>query len=950
MTIQAGSTDQYATVQIMNTDGTAKTDVTSATSGLSIKYQLDNGTVVTLTPVAMSAGGAHADGGIYHVDGGRYKIGLPDAAVSSVGKLCVWTTLTDTEFVEDEIAVVAYDPATANLGLNNVSPSDVQNSCNAAMVALYLDRLFAVNYAPESKPGAPTALLNELIVNEGGVSIFSKVQTVDDLTNANDLDESQTTAACAAAITAENVASTGDAMTLTAGERTSLAAALEAAVINELDGTAVMQAIADLIASDMTTGDLSVQAIAAATRDLILDRVLAGNHDTAGTVGKQLQDLPLLTWQQSIAGITGGTQAGAILDTLKTDLENLDVEDSCLAAIQSEGVLTTGSTVSANMIQINGHSIAGTGNQVADGFEFLFNVAIPTKTMEDIGTGVGGSGDWTATEKNQIRHRLGVDGTTATPATNTPNLDIPANLGAIVADWTDGGRLDLILDATATNTDDILSDLDNKPTAQETLTSFKADATFVSLFSDASNAATSSAANTTALAAVQASIDGLTTGITSRIRVATAAQYEHPESGTVEYKVVLLCVNESGVAVAPDSAPTLTAVNPSGTDRSGNLSALTNPSVGRYESIYTVTNGDALEQLIMTASATISAQTYSAVVNPTVTDAVATDFTATDRNTLNSLVSDIWSNGTRSLTDPVAANLTQILGSAIPAESAAGRMATAIQTLLDVVAPFAMTDLARQGADGDTLKTLSDQLDAVTTGTSPTQLLDTTIGTVTSQTVLILNAGAPDDDVYNGALAIVTDQADASQKAFATVTDYDSATNTITLAAAPGFTVAAGDNVKIVAGATGEGGSCDENAIATEIASQLASVPIKLLSPYSTNSKRLELVQDADYQSTGASQSIDFEITQPGIIAGDAAYFGAKLATNNSTIGPITGTVIDDAGTLQVRIEIPDTELAGKTPSENWLFTVVHRKDGITTPLIASSPMTLKENQVGMIL
>ena len=82
----------------------------------------------------------------------------------------------------------------------------------------------------------------------------------------------------------------GDAMALTSAERISLAAAIEAAIINDLDGTAVMQAIADLIASDMTTGDLSVQAIASACRDAILNRVLAGNHDTTGTPGKLLQN------------------------------------------------------------------------------------------------------------------------------------------------------------------------------------------------------------------------------------------------------------------------------------------------------------------------------------------------------------------------------------------------------------------------------------------------------------------------------------------------------------------------------------------------------------------------------------------------------------------------------------------------------------------------------------
>jgi hypothetical protein len=36
--------------------------------------------------------------------------------------------------------------------------------------------------------------------------------------------------------------------------------------------------------------------------------------------------------------------------------------------------------------------------------------------------GGGGSGDWTVTEKNQIRHRLGIDGTTSTPSTGIPSL------------------------------------------------------------------------------------------------------------------------------------------------------------------------------------------------------------------------------------------------------------------------------------------------------------------------------------------------------------------------------------------------------------------------------------------------------------------------------------------------------------------------------------------------
>jgi hypothetical protein len=45
-----------------------------------------------------------------------------------------------------------------------------------------------------------------------------------------------------------------------------------------------------------------------------------------------------------------------------------------------------------------------------------------TKVVDDVGTGAGGgSSDWTATELNQIRYRLGIDGTTAVPSA-TVNL------------------------------------------------------------------------------------------------------------------------------------------------------------------------------------------------------------------------------------------------------------------------------------------------------------------------------------------------------------------------------------------------------------------------------------------------------------------------------------------------------------------------------------------------
>lgn len=113
-----------------------------------------------------------------------------------------------------------------------------------------------------------------------------------------------------------------------------------------------------------------------------------------------------------------------------------------------------------------------------------------------------------------------------------------------------------------------------------------------------------------------------------------------------------------------------------------------------------------------------------------------------------------------------------------------------------------------RGADSDTLKSLSDQIDGIATGSSPQLLQQTTIATVTSQTEFTLTAGSADDDSYNDAVAIFTDQVSSNQKAFESISDYTGATRTVTLSSAPAFTIAVGDSVALVAtGSSSSGGS-----------------------------------------------------------------------------------------------------------------------------------------------
>jgi hypothetical protein len=87
-------------------------------------------------------------------------------------------------------------------------------------------------------------------------------------------------------------AKAGDAMVLTDAARLALAAAIEAELMDEGTGGAFMAAIAEKLAEEFDIEELSIAAIANATGTYMLNAVLAGNFDIAGSVGKKLQALP----------------------------------------------------------------------------------------------------------------------------------------------------------------------------------------------------------------------------------------------------------------------------------------------------------------------------------------------------------------------------------------------------------------------------------------------------------------------------------------------------------------------------------------------------------------------------------------------------------------------------------------------------------------------------------
>lgn len=77
-------------------------------------------------------------------------------------------------------------------------------------------------------------------------------------------------------------------------------------------------------------------------------------------------------------------------------------------------------------------------------------------------------------------------------------------------------------------------------------------------------------------------------------------------------------------------------------------------------------------------------------------------------------------------------------------------------------------------------------------------ILDTTIASLSSQTSFTLAAGPAEDDALNGCILVIHDAASAVQQSLALVQDYTGSTKTVTLAAAPTFTIAAKDNISVM--------------------------------------------------------------------------------------------------------------------------------------------------------
>lgn len=134
--LRVGVADQIGYFRAYNTDGSAKTDLSSSTTGLALSVFRVGASAVSISSLSAKAADntAHADGAIRAVSGNLYTVDLPDATCADqVPSISVKGAYTGGVIEGPEHPLVGYNPASVAVGANTVAP---ENSTIALIYAL----------------------------------------------------------------------------------------------------------------------------------------------------------------------------------------------------------------------------------------------------------------------------------------------------------------------------------------------------------------------------------------------------------------------------------------------------------------------------------------------------------------------------------------------------------------------------------------------------------------------------------------------------------------------------------------------------------------------------------------------------------------------------------------------------------------------------------------------
>ena len=137
--LRVGVADQIGYFRAYNTDGSAKTDLTSSTTGLALSVFRIGAAAVSISSLSAKAADntAHADGAIRAVSGNLYTVDLPDAACADqVPSISVKGSYTGGVIEGPEHPLVGYNPASVAVGANTTAPATPTNVSDAQTAIL----------------------------------------------------------------------------------------------------------------------------------------------------------------------------------------------------------------------------------------------------------------------------------------------------------------------------------------------------------------------------------------------------------------------------------------------------------------------------------------------------------------------------------------------------------------------------------------------------------------------------------------------------------------------------------------------------------------------------------------------------------------------------------------------------------------------------------------------
>ncbi len=270
--------------------GAPKEDLAFNTSGIAAKYTISGSTPTTITLVTATQGTFTSSGlVVVNADAGEYEIHLPNAALSSTGRVSVaiYDTTATQVFVCEPIYidVVGVDPRSASAVSANVT------------------QWSGTNVATVDSAGYPKVTVKSG-TGVGELSITSGVVS-------------------------SNLAQIlGTALTETAGQiaagfKQFFNIASPTSTMNTLTTVTNVTTVNGLAANVITAASMATDA-GAEIADAVWDEVLSG-HTTAGTAGKGLIDSSSAgnPWSTDIASGYTGTQAGNVLNGVKAKTDQL---------------------------------------------------------------------------------------------------------------------------------------------------------------------------------------------------------------------------------------------------------------------------------------------------------------------------------------------------------------------------------------------------------------------------------------------------------------------------------------------------------------------------------------------------------------------------------------------------------------------------------------------------